>query len=352
MNITFLIGNGFDLACGLKTGYDHFYEWYCKQESESELIDRFKKEINEDLAKKGEGVVRNWSDLELGFARYTSRYDVNETDYFFECYDDMVSHLMLYLKDEVSKIDQKLVSEKDVELFARSLCLFYSELPPLEKELIIDVLSDRTAYNSISIVTFNYTPLIDLYVDRYKNLTPEELTRIVGKNVRKAQVEKLLHVHGTIERWPIVGVDDEELVLNKEIILNDTFRKVFLKHEAIDFLGEKWTREKNGVIDSSRIICVFGMSMGESDSKTWRRIINWLSSNNSHHLVIFRRSKIVNYISTINRKKEIDRIQESLLRFSEFDRDTNEILRTRIHIVFNTKRVFQMNLINAVNTNN
>ena len=31
MSITFLLGNGFDRALGLETGYSAFYRWYCKQ---------------------------------------------------------------------------------------------------------------------------------------------------------------------------------------------------------------------------------------------------------------------------------------------------------------------------------
>ena len=31
MNITFFIGNGFDLNLGLKTGYIDFYEWIHKK---------------------------------------------------------------------------------------------------------------------------------------------------------------------------------------------------------------------------------------------------------------------------------------------------------------------------------
>ena len=30
LNITFLIGNGFDIGLGLKTRYKDFYKYYCK----------------------------------------------------------------------------------------------------------------------------------------------------------------------------------------------------------------------------------------------------------------------------------------------------------------------------------
>ncbi|WP_429971400.1 AbiH family protein [Enterococcus sp. DIV0087] len=31
MNITFLLGNGFDIQCGLQTSYIHFYEYILKK---------------------------------------------------------------------------------------------------------------------------------------------------------------------------------------------------------------------------------------------------------------------------------------------------------------------------------
>lgn len=33
MNITFLIGNGFDLNCGLKSKYSDVYDQYCSTQS-------------------------------------------------------------------------------------------------------------------------------------------------------------------------------------------------------------------------------------------------------------------------------------------------------------------------------
>ena len=32
MRITFLIGNGFDISCGIRSSYGDFYKWYCKQD--------------------------------------------------------------------------------------------------------------------------------------------------------------------------------------------------------------------------------------------------------------------------------------------------------------------------------
>ena len=47
MNITFLIGNGFDIGLGMPTRYEDFYEHYCKvitgENGDSNNIVEFKK---------------------------------------------------------------------------------------------------------------------------------------------------------------------------------------------------------------------------------------------------------------------------------------------------------------------
>ena len=45
-NVLFLIGNGFDLNCGLKSRYIDAYNYYCsKTSNNSEVIKKFKKEL-------------------------------------------------------------------------------------------------------------------------------------------------------------------------------------------------------------------------------------------------------------------------------------------------------------------
>ena len=60
MNITFLIGNGFDLNLGLKTDYKSFYSYY-KMRSKS------------NIAKSIDSEYELWSDLEKGLGEYTAR---------------------------------------------------------------------------------------------------------------------------------------------------------------------------------------------------------------------------------------------------------------------------------------
>lgn len=48
MNVTFLVGNGFDISAGLKTSYRDFYTWYLSQSTDDPAVTKVKAHIEED----------------------------------------------------------------------------------------------------------------------------------------------------------------------------------------------------------------------------------------------------------------------------------------------------------------
>lgn len=62
MNITFLLGNGFDINFGLKTSYKSFYNYLKKSKIRNKLIENILSDLECEL----------WSDLELGLGNYLS----------------------------------------------------------------------------------------------------------------------------------------------------------------------------------------------------------------------------------------------------------------------------------------
>lgn len=60
-----MIGNGFDLNCGLKTQYRDVYAGYIRTEANSNVISQFKRDIESD--------IENWSDFELAMGEYISK---------------------------------------------------------------------------------------------------------------------------------------------------------------------------------------------------------------------------------------------------------------------------------------
>lgn len=63
MNITLIIGNGFDLNLGLPTSYSHFYPYYLLEQTERII----QKELEENLS--------DWADLEMQLGKISLKYN-------------------------------------------------------------------------------------------------------------------------------------------------------------------------------------------------------------------------------------------------------------------------------------
>ena len=72
MNITFLIGNGFDLNLGLDTRYTDFLAEYLQDNSQdNEEIKSFKADIRKQQCGNSDTSENLWANAELAFGRYT-----------------------------------------------------------------------------------------------------------------------------------------------------------------------------------------------------------------------------------------------------------------------------------------
>ena len=104
MDITFLLGNGFDIGLGLNSSYRDFYKEYCKpDDTDSECI-RFKNQ----LKTTDDGVfnsVYNWSDFEKAFGEYAKEFGKEQEDEYLGVFSDFCQKFNLYLEKEESLID-------------------------------------------------------------------------------------------------------------------------------------------------------------------------------------------------------------------------------------------------------
>ena len=81
MNIVVFVGNGFDIALGLKTGYPQFLRWWCEQ-NENHIDENLKcslYDLKQTLLRRQLRGERFWSDLEmsLGEIDYSQFKSVN-----------------------------------------------------------------------------------------------------------------------------------------------------------------------------------------------------------------------------------------------------------------------------------
>lgn len=332
MNITFLIGNGFDLNVGLKTGYKHFLEYYLKQTVIDEktncpdkAITAFKKLISAD--------IEYWSDLEKALGEKTTLYPLNEKEELLKCKRDLDRSLKKYLKEQQERVEFSSAQNYTSDM-QRSISnfpsLFKKAVKPRIDEVFSRFMGEHVNYNAIS---FNYTNIFD----RCFLSVNERMTSYVHNGrVWYHNRGRLIHAHGTIEDSMIVGVNDESQIANTSLSLDRIVRRVLIKPTMNELSEDLRDEEALQMIRTSAIIVVFGMSMGKTDELWWKQIAQRMLSTDFCQLII------VDYMKDLDNTfvYEVEDAKEKAIErfFIAADLDANERvkIKDRVFAFYNT----------------
>lgn len=339
MKVTFLVGNGFDIASGIDTSYSSFYKWYCSRPSEKPHIDAFKCEIKNDIDNGGE----NWADFEIGLGRYTAKFTTETVEQFIECYEDAHEKIIEYLEGERKKYSDS-VSDANAKKLRDGITSFYQELPPVDRDIFHSIFkSDESDNTIIQFISFNYTNLLDKCVEV---LAKEPLKRWTYATTKEMRVNKsVIHIHGTSSKFPILGVNDPTQIENQELLSVPQFSEMMIKSQSVKAIGELWHKLAKQIIEDSRIICILGMSLGCTDAKWWQQIMSWLKNGNTRRLIIFWHTDIpLNGLSIFKHTREIAQIKSKITGYSDYSEDVIKSISERIHVVINTNKVLQITL--------
>lgn len=313
MNITFLIGNGFDLACGLKTRYVDVYKKYCETESPNENIRNFKKSMLEDKD-------INWTDFEMALPKWGEK--LNNFSNFRECVLDFTSFLDDYLKEQEEMITLEENKAKVAEKIKIDLYQFYQYCLQSSRKTLLDMVKNTSEDVNCRFITFNYTN------------TLEKCLSTIGGAIKKGaytayKYSQPLHIHGVLQNGIILGLDNRELYKDipcgNMMELKNLIDKVHINNRRSDVTQKALT-----LLQESRIIVIFGWSMGDSDSYWVNNIKEIFSKNSNVHLVYSP------YYSKPANKK----IVSEILNREDFQKDfiadkfgIPENQRNRVHII-------------------
>ena len=272
MNITYMIGNGFDIALGLKTQYSDFMKHYCGLDKKSSpVLTRF-----QDLIWKKQCDL--WSCAEEAFGKEDwSGFDsVNTVKTFRECLLDFQSEFEIYLKNQWKRFVLP-DGDKGVEV-ARQL---------LDRMLHIDeFIGDRFAQEfrrsalqsgiSLRFIVFNYTDILEQIWAKMsiRQNDGAHAFDIVYDNKRMSvNVVRPCFVHGVFSRSKyLFGVDNANQVKDKvvrEACENSgTLIKPYMDVDS----GLGYDESAKALIESSDMIVTFGLSFGMSDLIWWERL--------------------------------------------------------------------------------
>ena len=288
MNITYLIGNGFDVNIGLKSRYSDFYEYYVNHHDtdEPDVIKRFKEDINGYIKQesgKDNLQIIDWRDLEIALGQFTEVMTEKEGEIL---YLDINDKLKAYLKDEFKYFDADAFSHND----------FYSQLTnPVTAHFnrvtangIKNFCLSYTGEERYNIINFNYTSTI------------EELAGFKGKRLsiglsfsgKQAYLDSVHHIHQTLQDDEIlVGVNDVSQIVNKKFHDNRLLSNMYVKPNTNALLGSGTTQDCETIISNTHLFVIFGTSAGITDQRWWNLVCERLIRSNARLIYFVHQTK-------------------------------------------------------------
>lgn len=333
MDVTFLIGNGFDLACGLKTSYTDFLDYYFSLPSQNRNIDFFKGIMKQD--------IETWADAEIAFGEYTKRYKPENVKDFLECRDDFIKQLLEYLRIRESFIGNNDVLKEAMPVLLKGLINFDSSLPDSSIDCLVDVYnstpSDALCERKISILTFNYTSLFEkILLPGISDSGFISFSKLPNGNQCKNTLDAYIYVHGRRDHPPVIfGVDNESQISNSELLKLPRFVRSLIKPELNNILHKKQVDRCTNIVNSSSIICIYGMSIGLTDTIWWKKIVEWLHIDQAHQLIYYAWVPSCIKASAGAYVDSLDECRDQLYEKFFLSKEDSKKLRDQIHIEIN-----------------
>lgn len=254
MNILYILGNGFDKAQKMATGYPDFYKYLTdKVKNESALLGKMKSAITEN--------TELWSDMESGLGEFTSA--TNNAEEFDSFYFELSEHLQNYLKKENEKF---ATSDKLKNKFQSDFTTVSKYLGALDKERY-NAFINRHSFSSkdISVITLNYTDTLEKILSLNASITAKSFSN--NTNLRN-----IIHVHGRLGESIIIGVDHPAQMKNEAFRNNEDIKDIMIKIESNESMKETRHMECERLIANANVIVLFGVSLGETDARWWKLI--------------------------------------------------------------------------------
>lgn len=324
MNITFLIGNGFDLRMGMKTRFTDMYEGYVAQDSATDTIRKFKEMLEADAPN-----YKTWGDFEMAMAEKAREFE--DEDSFVECLRDFKLYMVSYLEQEQQQFQSRTAVGKDVrdrciDETTKSIEKFYTGLRPnVVNEFIRLGANSNPKYHFVS---FNYTNAFDYILSPFAG--------------------EVIHIHGRLGSDIVLGADNIDQVTDLPYKTTRKFERAFIKPEFNKIYDNSRFEKAKSIIDGSDIICVYGMSLGKSDLSWTKQLKNWLLAHKNNHLVYFvydeHEFNKSNWDAIID--EEEDRIASLLGKICDSGDEMNRIFN-QVHIpvgydIFDVDRILKL----------
>lgn len=328
MNILYLIGNGFDLAQGLQTSYQHFYEYLKTQTAKNSVSELMLKEI--------QGPDKPlWSDMELALGTFTQK--VSDKSLLEEFYYDLCDQLRTYLISQ----DESYTPTEDIKnKYIRDLVrpdMYLNERDRISYRNFFNLFGDT---RNINIVSFNYTRVFDKIIDTFN---PQLELPTAG---HRYTLHPIVNIHGRLSTsYMLMGVNDESQIKNTAFAQDEDVWDYLVKPQSNLAIGSLIDDNAEMAIMTSNLIVTMGLSFGETDAKWWRHIGTRLRNGGNIMILLFV------YIKDLpndprRHQPHIRKIRRDFLNKCGFEDDDHINYADKIFVCLNTGLFSPNTLIN------
>lgn len=224
LNVTVLVGNGFDLSAGLETSTTRFMSAFAEAHSnENGPVGRLARRVIEDRPE-------NWADFEKKLGEYTGEIESSEEDCVnaaLDCKEAIDEALFEFIALEDERITQEFIKANSTEVF-ESLAGWFDSLQPREQAALTRDYS-LPYHLDVRFVTFNYTSLLPrLYKEYGEDKHP--ISNGAG-HITELRLTGLSQAHSSLDRDLVCGVNDASQIASKTLAADTNVVTTFVKGE-------------------------------------------------------------------------------------------------------------------------
>lgn len=322
MNITFLIGNGFDINLGLDTRYTDFYPIYLSKGHD----DIISSAIQDNYEK--------WSDLELALGQILTNVSQEQIADFLDAKAALEIDLADYLRAQEKRID--FLSPGIQEEFQRGVTGFYEEFSSKERNEFLKWKQNTASTISYQFISFNYTKTLDkIAASAIQRKTFG--THGAANRTYSDSISDILHIHGTLSGGMILALDNTDQIQNSALRNISGLTDYVIKPTMNDALGEGVTERARHIITASDYLCVYGMSLGQTDMMWWKYILSWLGSDSVKRLVLYVYEDATTNPSGGEKLRQQDKWRSEFFKAAQATPEQASKLRSQIIVVLRSK---------------
>ena len=317
----------------MKTRYRDFLEYYeeIHKDSDNNEILKFKRYM--DRFKNIDDVL--WSDAELAFGKYSEEFDAyKESDIkrYLDCRKNFSNELADYLETEEKRLILNDKNCREMLAYAlKDLTKDFRTEPKNELNAYMKAISGNGVFKFIS---FNYTNTVDRCNELLQKpgVLGERLAS--GSYYKNIAAEKVLHVHGYLDKDLVFAVNDVSQIVNTELYNNaDALLAGFLiKQEANRLYQEGTDKKVHEVIENSHLIYIYGMAIGDTDALWWKRICLELKRRSNLRVIVYSYSAPKEGRDRSEYLLHERTIRERIVSFGDFSDAQKEEFMKRIYV--------------------